>query len=184
MADSKFPRNGDNRLGARPLQSAAPTHRMNMNRGPTKYVLAGFDCRFLDSRSVTFAFPLPNDRVCGGCSVVPARAVRLPCGHVLCGSCERDAVVRAAARRDQDETAANASDYDGLCPEEGAPFAEPELEALTFPLELLRSQIVLCVHARLGCTFHAELRHLPGHLRNGCHVSRKTCLRNVGCSGV
>ncbi|KAH7976781.1 hypothetical protein HPB52_019444 [Rhipicephalus sanguineus] len=176
MAHSKFLRNRDNHLRARRFQSVAPTHRMNRNRGPTEYALAGFESRFLDSRSITFAYPLPNDRVCAGCSVVPARALRLPCGHTVCRTCVCNAVVRAAAQHDPCETDPNAVP-DGLCPEEWAPFSVLDVKIVTFPLELLRRQVVLCGNARLGCTFHAELRHLPGHLRSGCHVSRKTSPR-------
>ncbi|KAL3224998.1 hypothetical protein MRX96_026186 [Rhipicephalus microplus] len=178
MADNKFLPNGDNPRRARHFQSVAPTHRMNNSRGPTKDVLTGFDCPFLDSRSITFAYPLSNGRVCAGCSMVPAIAVRLPCAHILCGSCALDAVARLSAR-------ATAANHDGLCPEEGAPFLKSELEVVTFPVEILWSQTVLCVNAGFGCTFHAKLRHLPGHLRNGCHVSHRASphLRELGCSG-
>ncbi|KAH8031436.1 hypothetical protein HPB51_017208 [Rhipicephalus microplus] len=108
-----------------------------------------------------------------------AIAVRLPCAHILCGSCALDAVARLSAR-------ATAANHDGLCPEEGAPFLKSELEVVTFPVEILWSQTVLCVNAGFGCTFHAKLRHLPGHLRNGCHVSHRASphLRELGCSGV
>ncbi|KAL3192579.1 hypothetical protein MRX96_058993 [Rhipicephalus microplus] len=126
MADNKFLPNGDNPRRARHFQSVAPTHRMNNSRGPTKDVLTGFDCPFLDSRSITFAYPLSNGRVCAGCSMVPAIAVRLPCAHILCGSCALDAVARLSAR-------ATAANHDGLCPEEGAPFLKSELGGRDLP---------------------------------------------------
>ncbi|KAH7947557.1 hypothetical protein HPB52_013305 [Rhipicephalus sanguineus] len=100
MAHSKFLRNRDNHLKTRRFQSVAPTQRLNGKRGPTKYVLAGFESRLLDSRSITFACPLPNDRLCAGCSVVPAKALRLPCGHTVCSTRVCSAAVRAAIQRD------------------------------------------------------------------------------------
>ncbi|KAH7947560.1 hypothetical protein HPB52_013308 [Rhipicephalus sanguineus] len=127
------------------------------------------------------------------CSVVPARALRLPCGHAGCRTCVCNAVVRAASHRDPCETDPKACP-DGLCPEEWSPLSVPDVKIVT-SLELLRHQIVLCDNARLDYTFHAELRrgtasaelsHLAGHLRSGCHVSRKIRprLRNLGRSGV
>ncbi|KAL1469452.1 hypothetical protein MTO96_025060 [Rhipicephalus appendiculatus] len=171
MADRRFQRNGGNHLRARPFQSVAPAHRMNSDHGPCRYVLIGFDCLFLAAQNITFVHPLPNDWVCAGCAVVAATAVRLPCGHTLCWPCAYDAVARATARRHQDESAATAG-HDGLCPEEGAPFAEHQLEDVTFPLEELRCHNVLCVNADLGCLYCRTLRDLPEHIDNVCYYSR------------
>ncbi|KAL1480497.1 hypothetical protein MTO96_050977 [Rhipicephalus appendiculatus] len=145
---------------------------MNSNRGPSRYVLTGFGCLFLflTTQNITFVHPLPNDRVCAGCAVVAARAVRLPCGHTLCRPCARHAVARATARRDQDESTATTG-HDGLCPEEGAPFAERELEDVTFSLEELRRHNVLCVNADLGCLYCRTVRDLPEHIDNVCYYS-------------
>ncbi|KAH7974801.1 hypothetical protein HPB49_019734 [Dermacentor silvarum] len=132
------------------------------------------DCYFLNSRSITFVEPLPSIRVCASCSVVPARAVQLPCGHTLCELCEYDAFVQAAAQLEQVNSAL-AMYHGGVCPEDGTPFAESQLKVLTFSMEQLHRHVAFCVNARFGCAFQAELRHMKGHCFTDCCVRRKTC---------
>ncbi|KAH7978904.1 hypothetical protein HPB49_007254 [Dermacentor silvarum] len=148
----------------------------NENRGSPSYVLQGFDCYFLNSRSVTFAEPLPSVRVCASCSVVPARAVQLPCGHTLCELCENDAFDRAAAAAqcDQDDSAV-AMHHGAVCPHDGTPFAEAQLKVLTFSLEQLHQHVAFCVNSCFGCAFQAQLRRLEEHCFTECRVRRRIC---------
>ncbi|KAH7975122.1 hypothetical protein HPB49_024056 [Dermacentor silvarum] len=166
----------DNHLGREPQRDSGQRHIPTVNHGPSTYVLQGYDCYFLNSRSITFVEPLPRVRVCAGCSVVPARAVQLPCGHTLCELCEYDAFVRAAAEAQPNQVDSTvAMHHGGVCPEDGTPFAEFELRILTFSMEQLHRHVTLCVNARFGCSFQAELKQLKEHCFSDCCVRRKTC---------
>ncbi|KAH7973447.1 hypothetical protein HPB49_001027 [Dermacentor silvarum] len=68
----------------------SPQHVDSSKCGPTPYLLSGFGCSSLYERPILFANSLPSGRVCAGCRVVvPARALLLPCGHILCELCRR-----------------------------------------------------------------------------------------------
>ncbi|KAH7974804.1 hypothetical protein HPB49_019737 [Dermacentor silvarum] len=181
MAHSKFSRTADNsdyHLRRKPSRSLEQRRLANVNRGSSTYVLQGFDFYFLNSRSITFTEPLPSVPTCSGCSVVPVRAVQLPCGHTLCELCEYDAYafVRAAAAGQWDEDARVLTMHrGGVCPQDWAPFVASEMKFLTVPVEQLQHRVAFCVNARFGCTFRGQLRHLQEHCFKACRVRRKIC---------
>ncbi|KAH7970602.1 hypothetical protein HPB49_011936 [Dermacentor silvarum] len=146
-------------------------------RGPTPYLLSGFDCFFLDGRTILFAQPLASGRVCAGCSAVPAKAQLLPCGNILCELCLEIAFAnqeRGGLARDQDGSGAPRS---AACPQDGAPFVETDLEVHTFRLEHLHRELAFCANAQFGCSYRAEVRHLKEHYLYECRFSPKTCSR-------
>ncbi|KAH7960383.1 hypothetical protein HPB49_019081 [Dermacentor silvarum] len=160
------------RRGGKPVRPLARRFVISQNRSPTAYVLRGFDCSFLDSRRITFGQPLPN--VCVSCSVLPARALLLPCDHTVCEVCKCDTFDRAERAADQDDSAVGTL-RNGVCPKDGVPFADSCLEVLTTSLEQVHSQLALCVNASLGCPFRAELRHLKEHYFYDCRFSPRSC---------
>ncbi|KAH7970913.1 hypothetical protein HPB49_016667 [Dermacentor silvarum] len=141
-------------------------------RGPTPYLLSGFDCYFLHGRTILFAQPLASGRVCAGCSAVPAKAQLMPCGHIIAFA-NRE---RGGLARDQDGSDEGAP-RSAACPQDGAPFVENDLEVHTFRLEHLHREFAFCVHAQFGCSYRAEVRHLKEHYMFECRFSPKTCRR-------
>lgn len=97
-----------------------------------KYRISGFE-NGLNWRETAFQIPLPENRVCGLCGIVPKELALLTCRHGLCGSCYGGCV-----------------DQGNLCPLDGKLFEEDFVEWLHFADEQLAKRNVSStfVHTR------------------------------------
>ncbi|XP_050031808.1 uncharacterized protein [Dermacentor andersoni] len=149
-----------------------------------QYTLTGFG-EFLEWRTVRFVEPMPRIRVCRLCGVVSSVARLLPCTHVLCDSCERQAADRGRQ-----------------CPIDGAAFEREEVQTMPFARQDLAERQVRCINDEaggdraLGCIFTGKLAALEEHFLAHCmhglvrcskcgrRVVRKDAVEHyVGCEG-
>ncbi|KAH7974027.1 hypothetical protein HPB49_008537 [Dermacentor silvarum] len=154
----------------------SPHHVDSSKRGPTPYLLSGFGCSSLYERPILFANSLPSGRVCAGCRVVvPARALLLPCGHILCELCRDMCFLNTRGLARYQDASDDGPPRSAMCPQDGASFVEADLQVLTFRLKHMYRELVFCVHAEFGCPYKAQLRHLEEHFSFDCRYHPKTC---------
>ncbi|KAL1448629.1 hypothetical protein MTO96_044024 [Rhipicephalus appendiculatus] len=101
------------------------------------YTLCGFGAE-LDWRPLRFVEPVPAHRVCSACGVLPCVTAFLSCRHVLCRSCYERCLLNGGR----------------VCPIEGDPFLEDDVEWRELPSQNLLSRKVRecesnCLCARL-----------------------------------
>ncbi|KAH7976076.1 hypothetical protein HPB52_008617 [Rhipicephalus sanguineus] len=128
-----------------------------------EYTLTGFG-DFLEQRRLAFTQPMPASRVCSICGRVPSGTALLPCGHVLCGQCQREV-------------------FDGMeCPFDGCAFTEGRLVRLRFELTDLEQLRVVClVGGRKCAAFSGKLSELRDHMRQcrSVDVQCAKCHRSI-----
>ncbi|XP_037528953.1 uncharacterized protein LOC119406291 [Rhipicephalus sanguineus] len=129
-----------------------------------KYTLTGFG-EFFEMRRVAFAEPMPATLLCGVCGVLSSRTSQLPCGHVLCESCE----------------AQLPSEKDRCCPFDGKKFAAYDVRRLSIKRRELEQRRIVCVAGSEVCGFSGKLSELAGHLTQcgGGEVKCCKCQRPV-----
>ncbi|KAH7973449.1 hypothetical protein HPB49_001029 [Dermacentor silvarum] len=154
----------------------SPHHVDSLKRGPTPYLLSGFGCSFRYGRPILFAKPLPSGRVCADCRVVvPARALLLPCGHILCELCRDMCFLNTRGLSRYQDASNEGRPRSAACRQDGTPFVETDLQVLTFRLKDVHRELVFCVHAEFGCPYKGELRHLGKHYNFACRYHPNTC---------
>lgn len=130
-----------------------------------QYRMTGFG-DFLEWRTLRFAEPLPKIRVCALCGVVASVLKLLPCTHVLCESCEGQAV-----------------DRDRVCPIEGASFDGEDVQTMPFPRRDLGERRVFCFNNTgdgEGCDFSGKLEEMEQHFVVDCFHGRVQCSKCAG----
>ncbi|XP_037529296.2 uncharacterized protein LOC119406636 isoform X2 [Rhipicephalus sanguineus] len=129
-----------------------------------EYTLTGFG-EFFEQRRVTFAEPMPADRVCSICGRIPSNAVVLPCAHVSCLQCK---VEVCAAKQ---------------CPLDGTAVTEEELVPFETDACYLERWRVVCIVDGRKCpsNFSGKLSDLRAHLTRcrGGDVHCTKCYRPV-----
>ncbi|KAH7976078.1 hypothetical protein HPB52_008619 [Rhipicephalus sanguineus] len=129
-----------------------------------EYTLTGFG-EFFEQRRVTFAEPMPADRVCSICGRIPSNAAVLPCAHVSCLECRVE--VCDAKRCPLDETAVT----------------EEELVPSRTDSCYLEKRRIVCVVGGRKCpsNFSGKLSELIAHLPicRGGDVHCTKCYRPV-----
>ncbi|KAH7980426.1 hypothetical protein HPB49_026377 [Dermacentor silvarum] len=137
------------------------------------YLLAGFDCSFPDMRRVSFMEPLPTACVCAICWVFSAKIMNLPCGHAVCLACWYNPY--DSTDKPHQDSKALSMFRSGVCPMDGVPFVDPELEVVTCPKGVYNT-LVFCVNNVFGCRSIVELGHLKAHCLQECRFNPMTCL--------
>ncbi|XP_065284359.1 uncharacterized protein [Dermacentor albipictus] len=85
-----------------------------------RYTLVGFS-KELDRRSLHFVEPIPANRICKVCSLVPRMTAFLPCLHVVCKTCYEQCQLND----------------DNFCPLDGNMFREDDVDWRDFPADVL-----------------------------------------------
>ncbi|KAH7974451.1 hypothetical protein HPB49_015669 [Dermacentor silvarum] len=165
--------NSDNHHASETSRPLAIQYACYQNPHQVTYLLAGFDCSFLDMRRVSFMEPLPTACVCVICCVLPAKIMPLPCGHAVCLACWYNPY--DSADKPHQDSKALSMFRSGVCPMDGVPFADPELEVVTCPKGVYNKP-VFCVNNVFGCRFIVELGHLKAHCLHECRFHPMTCL--------
>ncbi|KAL3235419.1 hypothetical protein MRX96_022410 [Rhipicephalus microplus] len=126
------------------------------------HTLFGFDCG-LDWRPTAFVKPIPSTRMCNACGLVPAKAVTLPCRHLLCLSC----YCRNGSKRDR-------------CPLDGAVFQDEDVATSVFSKESVFSRTVRCWNAPHGCDVADLAPAMMEHFATACRFHVVRCSKCYG----
>ncbi|KAH7951999.1 uncharacterized protein LOC119393456 [Rhipicephalus sanguineus] len=121
--------------------------------------LFGFDCG-LDWRPTTFVKAIPSTRVCNACGLVPAKAVTLPCRHLLCLSC----YCRNGIKRN-------------CCPLDGAVFQQEDVAISVYRKDSVLSRTVRCWNAQHGCDAEDLAPSMMKHFATDCRFHVVRCSR-------
>ncbi|KAL1433797.1 hypothetical protein MTO96_012326 [Rhipicephalus appendiculatus] len=124
-----------------------------------KYTLTGFG-GFLEMRRVAFAEPMPATRLCGLCGLLPPRTSQLPCGHVLCESCN----AQVPRRKDR------------CCPFDGKKFADYDVRWMSMQRCDLDQRLIVCSAGSQVCGFSGKLSELANHLTR-CGGGKVKCCK-------
>ncbi|XP_050031567.2 uncharacterized protein [Dermacentor andersoni] len=103
---------------------------------------------------------------CCVCHVIPSTTVVLPCGHALCGQCQRGCATQ---------------DGGNVCPLDGEPFCEDECQKLQLPERRKQKLEAHCWNEVHGCDFVGPLAALLGHFEAECSFHALPCER---CGGT
>ncbi|KAH7974211.1 hypothetical protein HPB49_012023 [Dermacentor silvarum] len=123
-------------------------------------------------RRVSFMEPLPTTCVCAICCVLPAKIMNLPCGHAVCLACWYNPY--DSADKPHQDSKALSMFRSAVCPMDGVPFADPQLEVVTCPKGVY-NKLVFCVNNVFGCRSIVELGHLKAHCLHECRFNSMTC---------
>ncbi|KAL1482360.1 hypothetical protein MTO96_033856 [Rhipicephalus appendiculatus] len=122
------------------------------------YTLCGFGAE-LDWRPLRFVEPVPAHRVCSACGVLPCVTAFLSCRHVLCRSCYERCLLN-----------------DGrVCPIEGDPFLEDDVEWRELPSQNLLSRKVKCWNEERGCEMVLAAAEVGKHFCEDCDHHYTSC---------
>ncbi|XP_077492954.1 uncharacterized protein LOC144104046 isoform X2 [Amblyomma americanum] len=117
----------------------------------TQYTLVGFSAE-LDWKPLRFVEPLPPNRICSACGLVPKRIAFLPCMHVMCESCYEQCA--------QGDLPA--------CPMDGYEYQDEEVEWREFPSGELLSREVKCWNEQSGCQYVSGVSGISQHFHREC----------------
>ncbi|XP_064479831.1 uncharacterized protein LOC135393288 [Ornithodoros turicata] len=122
---------------------------------PVKY-MSGFSDA-MDWRPIEF-IDLPSVRSSSLCHVVPRETFILECSHALCNQCYQTVL---QGRR--------------LCPVDGGPVQEEEVQALAFKPGHLKKPKMHCCNSGHGCEFVGILDEVTTHFLEDCAFHVATC---------
>ncbi|XP_075529713.1 uncharacterized protein LOC142563079 [Dermacentor variabilis] len=122
------------------------------------YTLCGFT-EELDWRPLHFVEPVPANRICGACGVLPRKTVFLPCRDLLCISCYEQCVL----------------DDGHACLLDGDQFLPEDAEWREFPLENLLRRKIKCWNEERGCDVVLPASELNKHFCNDCEHHATSC---------
>lgn len=106
---------------------------------------------------------------CSSCGAVTEEILALPCSDILCRGCHWEI-----------QTPGQAS----LCPRDGCPFTESQIQYLKTPVEDVLELFVKCPNEKIGCGFVCALRTLSSHLSNSCDFRSTKEAAPTACSSV
>ncbi|XP_072140424.1 uncharacterized protein [Dermacentor andersoni] len=112
-------------------------------------------------RPTRFVDEFPSSRVCGLCRTIPKRTVLLPCGHILCQTCN----------------AASLEGGVGQCPLDQVQFEEVEGVGYEFPTRIANTLKVYCWNEENGCEYTGTMDRVLEHYENECTFHTVECLR-------
>uniref|UniRef100_A0A224Z1G9 TNF receptor-associated factor 6 n=1 Tax=Rhipicephalus zambeziensis TaxID=60191 RepID=A0A224Z1G9_9ACAR len=125
-----------------------------------RYTLVGFS-KEVDRRPLNFVRPIPANRICRACGVVPRVAALLPCLHVVCKTC-------------YDQCRLN----DGnSCPLDGSLCSDEDVDWRDFPADTLLRQQVKCWNEDNGCEVVTCAFKLHEHFLEDCDYHTTSCLK-------
>lgn len=123
-----------------------------------RYTLVGFS-KELDRRPLHFVRPIPANRICKACGVVPRKAALLPCLHVICKSC-------------YDQCRLNGGNS---CPLDGSLCSDEDVDWRDFPADALLRQQVKCWNEDNGCEVVTCASKLHEHFLQDCDYHTTSC---------
>ncbi|XP_075530735.1 uncharacterized protein LOC142563915 isoform X1 [Dermacentor variabilis] len=135
-----------------------------------RYTLVGFS-KELDRRSLHFVEPIPANRICKVCSLVPRMTAFLPCLHVVCKTCYEQCQLND----------------DNFCPLDGNMFREGDVDWRDFPADVLLRRQVKCWNEEAGCDVVMAASKLYEHFFQECDyhtTSCPKCLAVIPCKDI
>ncbi|KAL1445927.1 hypothetical protein MTO96_028975 [Rhipicephalus appendiculatus] len=121
--------------------------------------------------------------VCVLCGAVHAKVWPLPCLHIVCDSCRSCLIMNLTESALGDGEALDETVLYrpcAVCPVDCLPFQLANLYIEPGDLSFVEGELVLCLHAELGCQFVGQLRHLEHHHNNDCAFGPRIAYRGEG----